>query len=104
MNPSEVRAHAEELAQIFKQDDNYYKLILGDLSSWNGVGELDSLLLPLDQGGCGLVSVFHMYNGEIDHILAPEYMTVLEQNVVEVNKVTGYTVSDHNLHYATLTV
>ncbi|MGL6106141.1 endonuclease/exonuclease/phosphatase family protein [Romboutsia sp.] len=91
-----VKKHAEEFAKIFKADTNYYKVIVGDFNSFNQYGELNSLVLPLDQGGCGVKPVFPFGSGQIDNILAPSYMTVLESGSVPS------AVTDHRMYFATL--
>ncbi|MFL8675620.1 endonuclease/exonuclease/phosphatase family protein [Clostridioides sp. GD02377] len=86
-----VRKHAQELANVIKNDKNYYKVITGDFNSYS---EYD--LKPLLE--LGFKPVFPFTSKQIDNILAPEYMTVLDKNSVQDLE----TITDHNLYYATL--
>ncbi|MGL6106142.1 endonuclease/exonuclease/phosphatase family protein [Romboutsia sp.] len=98
-----IKPKAEELARVFKEDTNYYKVIVGDLNSWNANGELNSLLNSVADGGCGLKPVFPLVDGQIDNILAPEYMTVLRKGADMIpESQTDAKPSDHKVHYATL--
>lgn len=86
-----VKKHANDLANIVKNDSNYYKVITGDFNSWSE----DDLKPLLD---LGFRPVFPFTEGQIDNILAPPYMTILDKGTVTVPT----TVTDHKLHYATL--
>ncbi|HHY0049445.1 TPA: endonuclease/exonuclease/phosphatase family protein [Clostridioides difficile] len=86
-----VKKHAQELANVIKNDKNYYKVITGDFNSYSA----DDLKPLLD---LGFRAVFPFTSGQIDNILAPAYMTILDKGSVTVPE----TVTDHKLYYATL--
>ena len=84
-----VKKHAQELADIFKADKNYYKVITGDFNTYDKED-----LKPLTD--LGLQPAFPV-TGQIDNILAPPYMLVTDKGKISVPK----TVSDHDFFYAT---
>ncbi|MCR1953350.1 endonuclease/exonuclease/phosphatase family protein [Clostridioides mangenotii] len=96
MGPDYVKQHAKELANIFKADKNYYKVITGDFNTnYDEYGVYKGDLKPLTD--LGLQPAFPFVPGQIDNILAPTYMLVTDKGKVDVPD----TVSDHNLFYAT---
>ncbi|WP_315169511.1 endonuclease/exonuclease/phosphatase family protein [Metaclostridioides mangenotii] len=94
--PHYVKKHAQELANIFKADKNYYKVITGDFNTnYDEYGVYKDDLKPLTD--LGLQPAFPFVPGQIDNILAPPYMLVTDKGKISVPK----TVSDHNFFYAT---
>ncbi|WP_315169569.1 endonuclease/exonuclease/phosphatase family protein [Metaclostridioides mangenotii] len=96
MGPDYVKQHAKELANIFKADKNYYKVITGDFNTnYDEYGVYKDDLKPLTD--LGLQPAFPFVPGQIDNILAPPYMLVTDKGKISVPK----TVSDHDFFYAT---
>lgn len=94
--PNYVKKHAQELADIFKTDTNYYKVITGDFNTnYNPYGDYVDDLKPLTD--LGLQPTFPFVPGQLDNILAPPYMLVTDKGRVDVPD----TVSDHPFFYAT---